>query len=98
MRILPKPLRFEWDRGNIGKNFKKHGISDKESEEVFGNKPLLISLDKRHSTKKEIRYHALGRTDGNKVLFLSFTVRQSRLRIISSRLASRKERKAYVQK
>lgn len=98
MKILPKFLKFEWDKGNIGKNLKKHGIADKESEEVFSNRPLLISLDKRHSTKKEIRYHSLGKTDENKVLFLSFMVRQNKVRIISARPASRKERKTYVKK
>ena len=56
MRVLPKPLKFQWDKGNIDKNFKKHGITDKESEEIFNNSPLLIALDKKHSTKEEIRY------------------------------------------
>lgn len=98
MKILPKPLEFDWDKGNINKNFKKHGVTDKESEEIFGNKPLLVSLDKEHSTKKEIRYHALGRTNESKVLFLSFTARKSKVGIISARPASRKERKIYVKK
>lgn len=98
MKILPKPLEFKWDKGNINKNFKKHGITDRESEEVFSNKPLLVSLDKKHSTKNEIRYQALGKTDENKVLFLSFTIRGNKLRIISARKASKAERRIYAKK
>ena len=45
MKILPKSVEFKWDKGNIDKNLKKHGITDKESEEIFSNRPLLISLD-----------------------------------------------------
>jgi len=95
MKILPKPLEFEWDKGNINKNLKKHGVTDKESEEVFNNKPLLVSLDKKHSIKTEIRYHAIGKTNGRDVLLLSFTVRDKTVRIISARPVSKKERGKY---
>jgi len=98
MKILPKPLGFEWDKGNINKNLKKHGVTDKESEEVFNNKPLLVSMDKKHSTKTEVRYHALGKTDENKVLFISFTTRDKKVRIISARIANRRERNKYANK
>lgn len=98
MKILPKPLEFEWDKGNKDKNLKKHGISDKEAEEIFNNVPLLVSLDKKHSTRIEVRYHALGKTDKNKVLFISFTVRNRNVRIISARKASKIERNKYVKK
>ncbi len=98
MKILPDSIEFEWDKGNIDKNLKKHGVCDKESEEVFYNKPVFLLLDVRHSTRREIRYYALGKTNENKILFLSFTVRKNRIRIISSRLANKKERKIYVEK
>jgi len=98
MKILPKPLEFEWDKGNINKNLKKHGVTDKESEEVFGNKPLLVSFDKKHSTRIEFRYNALGKTNQHQVLFISFTVRGVKARIISARQANRKERRKYVRK
>lgn len=98
MKILPEPLEFEWDKGNINKNFKKHGVADKESEEVFNNKPLFVSLDRKHSTTTEVRYHALGKTDENRALFLSFTVRANKVRIISARPASKKEKGQYGKK
>lgn len=98
MKILPEPVSFDWNKGNIDKNLKKHGVSNKEAEQVFSNKPLLLSLDKKHSTKTEIRYQALGKTDEDKILFLSFTVREQSIRIISARSASRKERDKYAKK
>ena len=91
--ILPKPLEFEWDSGNLDKNFKKHGIENRESEEVFLNNPL-ISEDKEHS-KTEKRYQCLGITDKNKKLFVSFTIRNDQIRIISVRNMDKKEKKIY---
>jgi len=98
VKILPKPVAFEWDKGNIDKNLVKHNVTDRESEEVFSNKPFLVSLDKKHSTKNEIRYQALGKTDAERILFLSFTIRGNKVRMISARPASRKERNIYAKK
>lgn len=94
MRILPDPVSFVWDKGNIDKNLKKHGVTNKEAEEVFENKPLLVSEDLKH-LKVEKRFQALGRTDKGKLLFLSFMVRDDFVRIISARIMSRKERGKY---
>lgn len=94
MRILPGPVSFVWDKGNIDKNLKKHGVTNKEAEEVFENKPLFISEDIKHS-KIEKRYKALGVTDNNKLLFLSFTVRIDKVRIISARNMNKKEKRTY---
>ena len=85
---------FDWDEGNIDKSYEKHGIHFKEAEEAFLNEPLIVDDDDKHS-KKEQRYHALGRTDEGKLLFISFTVRRSRIRVISARKQSKRERKEY---
>lgn len=42
-------IEFDWDKGNIDKNWLKHNVDFRECEEVFFNKPLLISFDKKHS-------------------------------------------------
>ncbi len=94
MKILPAPLSFEWNKGNIDKNLKKHGVTNKEAENVFENKPLLVSEDREHS-KTERRYQALGKTDTDRFIFISFTVRNDSVRIISARDMSRKERRVY---
>lgn len=94
MKIIPEPLLFEWDSGNIDKNFKSHQVSCQENEEVFANQPLLVVNDVKHSIKEK-RYHVLGRTNTNRQLFLSITVRNQKVRIISVRNMSRKEKKEY---
>ena len=87
---------FEWDKGNINKNQVKHNVSAFECEEIFFNKPLLIFSDEKHS-RAENRYYVLGQTDLNRRLFIVFTIRKDKIRIISARDMSRKERKIYEQ-
>jgi len=90
-------IGFEWDEGNSRKN-EKHGVTKAEVEQVFLNKPLLIAEDLKHS-EQEPRFHALGRTDANRFLHVTFTEHGggALIRPISARVASRKERKIYEQ-
>jgi len=83
-KILANCTGFEWDHGNITKNWDKHNVSAIECEQIFFNKPLIVKLDSKHS-KLENRYYALGRTDMNRLLFAVFTVRSEKIRIISVR-------------
>src|SRR5579863_6872771 len=85
---------FQWDRGNIDKNFHKHQVTPSESEQIFFNQPLIITGDSGHS-QREQRFYALGRTDAERLLFVSFTVRKKLIRVISSRTMSRQERRVY---
>jgi uncharacterized protein len=85
---------FEWSTGNIDKNWIKHKVSNTECEQVFFNEPLLIVVDEKHS-QKEKRFHALGRTENSRLLFISFTIRNNNIRIISARNMSKKERQYY---
>lgn len=94
IKILPKVVAFEWDKGNIDKNLKKHDVSNQEAEEVFFNKPFIIVEDKRHSLKEQ-RLQALGKTSKQRKVFLSFTIRQNRIRIISIRDMNKKEEVEY---
>lgn len=94
MKILLKPVIFEWDKGNINKNFIKHGVTNKEAEEVFSNKPFAASQDIKHSSAEK-RFQALGKTDEGRLLFVSFTIRNDIVRIISVRNMNKKEVKVY---
>src|SRR3989338_5967747 len=85
---------FEWDHGNIDKSFKKHGITPKESEEIFLDENLRVATDVKHA-QKESRYIAFGKTFTGRTLFSVFTTKEDKIRIISARLANRKERKIY---
>jgi uncharacterized DUF497 family protein len=89
---------FEWDSGNDRKNADKHGVTQSEAEEVFFGEPLLLVRDARHSTL-EPRFHALGRTDAGRRVHVTFTLREDgmRIRVISARDMSRRERAVYEQ-
>jgi uncharacterized DUF497 family protein len=91
---LDNCIGFDWDEGNTSKNWLKHKVTPSECEQIFFNQPLVVQADLNHS-KKETRYFALGQTDLKRTLFIAFTVRNNRIRIISARDMSRKEREVY---
>lgn len=97
MAKLPVPLAFNWDKGNTEKNWAKHKVHFKEAEEVFFNKPLKTFEDKKHS-QKEDRFVALGITNKGRKLYIVFTIRNKKIRIISARNQGLKERKFYEKK
>ena len=85
---------FNWDEGNIYKSEKKHGIKWQLIEELFFNEPLLLLEDLKHS-RDECRCFALGRTDDGLYLFVVFTKRAEKIRVISARTMNKKERRVY---
>jgi len=87
---------FEWDDGNARKSADKHSVSQAESEQIFFNAPLLMLEGVGHS-ELEPRIHALGKTDAERLLHVTFTLRAqgTRIRVISARDMSRKERTRY---
>ena len=87
---------FDWDEGNARKSTDKHDVGQPEAEQVFFNAPLLVVPDVKHSAR-EPRFHALGKTDQDRRLHVTFTLRRDEtlLRIISVRGMSRKERDFY---
>jgi uncharacterized DUF497 family protein len=89
---------FQWDEGNGRKSADKHRVSQSEAEETFSNEPLLVDSDTLHS-QAEPRYNALGHTDDNRFLHVTFALcDQGRLiRVISARDMNRKERTRYEQ-
>jgi len=84
---------FDWDEGNINKN-QKHDVVYTECEQIFFNEPIIILDDPKHSFS-EIRYAAFGVTDGDRKLVVIYTMRNKKLRVISARDMSRKERNFY---
>ena len=94
MKLLERIEGIDWDQGNIEKNWARHKVSFIECEELFFNRPLVVAEDRAHSTS-EGRYYALGRTPVDRYLFVVFTIRRNRIRIISARDMNRKERRVY---
>lgn len=91
---LSKVKGFQWDKGNVDKSYQKHGITPNEAEEVFLDENMLLMEDTKHS-KQEERFEAIGKIVKGTILFLAFTVRSNKIRIISVRVANKKERRQY---
>ncbi|MEX0617188.1 MAG: BrnT family toxin [Candidatus Woykebacteria bacterium] len=85
---------FDWDEGNILKNWEKHKVKHTEAEEVFENKPRFVFPDTQHS-KVELRYGILGVTNEKRLLSVTFMLRSNRTRVVSARDMSKRERKFY---
>ena len=88
---LPESLEFEWDEGNEQKNWLKHRVSAQEAEEPFFAEERAIRDDIRHSTGREARNILIGRSKRGRLLFIVYTIRKEKIRIISARDADKKE-------
>ncbi len=91
-----KAFEFQWDKGNISKN-KKHNVTDEEAEEVFFDKNKLILKDILHSAGEE-RFRIIGKTKKGRLMFVAFTKRDNKIRIISARDINKKEVHLYEKK
>jgi uncharacterized protein len=83
---------FEWDEGNRDKKWDNHKVAWWEIEETF----FVGAPDPSHSDQ-ESPFYALGRTKGRRLLQIVFIIRGTKIRPISARNMSRKERKVYGQ-
>lgn len=92
--IVFLPIAFDWNKWNIGKNFIKHKVAWYGCEEIFFNKPIVETIHLQE-TDREQRFYALGVSDKQRKLAVIFTIRRNRIRIISAKDMSRKERRAY---
>ncbi len=85
---------FDWDEGNILKNWEKHKVKHTEAEEVFENKPKYVFPDTKHS-EFELRYGVLGVSNEKRLLSVTFTLRDNKIRVVSARNMSQRERNLY---
>ena len=85
---------FEWDDGNREKNWLTHHVEWTEAEEAFVSTPILVLPDPKHSDDED-RLVLLGRTLADRRIVVVFTIRKNRIRVISARDMSKKERKMY---
>jgi len=88
---------FDWDDGNILKNEIKHNLKAKVIEEIFHNTPLIIVEDNKHSNSIECRCVAFGKLNSGDYTIVIFTKRDNKIRVISARAMSKKERLFYEQ-
>jgi uncharacterized DUF497 family protein len=85
---------FEWNEHKRARNLKVHGIDFRESEEAFDDPLALLRSDPDHSPVEQ-RFIIVGRSKSGRVLLTVFTERYERIRIISSRRATRREVRNY---
>jgi uncharacterized DUF497 family protein len=90
-------VQFEWDPIKAQQNIEKHQVSFEEAQTVFANPNARIIADEWHSDHEE-REIIIGHSQRNRLLFVVFVERiQLIIRIISARLATKKERNDYEQ-
>ena len=87
-------LIFEWDAQKAGENEQKHGVSFIEASEVFDDDHSSSVPDPDHSSD-EARYLIFGMSKQGKHLVVSYTERGDRIRLVSARQMTSRERKAY---
>jgi uncharacterized DUF497 family protein len=87
-------MEFEWDEDKAEANERKHGVSFTEAQTVFGDPLSLTGYDPHHSDEED-RYITMGTSVEQRLLVVSHTDRGDRVRIISAREATRKERRDY---
>ncbi len=97
MKSFSESKSFDWDEGNINKNWDKHRVHHLECEEIFFNEPIVTKVEKRGVSQEE-RVSALGLTNEGRFLFVVFTIRTGKIRVVSARDMNKKERKIYDEK
>ena len=87
-------LDFEWDSSKAASNLAKHGVSFEEASVVFADPLGRITIDPRHSVDEE-RYVLLGVSSKRRLLAVMYVERGEKIRLISARPSTRKERRDY---
>jgi uncharacterized protein len=87
-------LEFEWDPIKAEASLRKHGVSFAEAATVFGDELSATIGDPDHS-KNEDRFITIGLSNRQRLLMVSYTERNDRIRIISARELTQAERREY---
>ena len=90
-------LRFVWNRNKAATNLRDHRVLFDEAASVFDDTLALIFDDDQHS-EDEFRELIVGYSNHSRLLFVCFTERGGSIRLISARLATRKEANLYETK
>jgi uncharacterized protein len=87
-------LQFTWDPAKAAANLRKHGVSFEDAATVFRNPLAKVLPDPTHG-EQEQRSLIVGHSAGGRLLLVVFTEAEDRIRIISGRDASARERREY---
>lgn len=86
-------MEFEWDERKNKANIRRHGIDFNEAKEIFNRKDIYTYFDIR--SYKEDREISMGPLSNLVLITVVHTTRFDKIRIISARKATKKERKKY---
>jgi uncharacterized protein len=89
-------LEFEWHQAKAEANFSSHGVSFNLAQTVFKDPFAIERLDDRQDYGEQ-RFVMIGMAEGNFLLFVAYTERAERVRIISARRATQDEQDDYFQ-
>ena len=92
METIINNIVFEWDDEKNRINKRKHNVDFNDAAKVFGDENRIEWLDEEHSDE-ENRYITIGRV--KKILFVIYTERENKTRLISARRADKEERMMY---
>ena len=87
-------LTFGWDEVKAKENLKKHGVNFEEGKTIFNDSFLFTFPDIEHSVNEE-RYINIGLSANGRILIVIHTERQEKIRIVSCRKATARERRFY---
>jgi uncharacterized DUF497 family protein len=87
-------LQFERDAEKAASNWKKHVVSFEEASTILSD-PLEATVHDPDHSDQEDRYVSIGMSAGRRILVVSYTERDDHIRIISARVANKRERKQY---
>ena len=89
-------LEFEWHKAKAEANLRRHGVSFDLAQTVFKDPFAIERLDDRENYGEE-RFVIIGVAEGKVLLFVAYTERQERIRIISARRATQYEQDDYFE-
>ena len=89
-------MEFEWHDAKAEANWQAHGVSFDLAKTVFKDPFAVERLDDREDYGEE-RFVLIGMAEGNVVLFVAYTEREGRMRIISARRATENEQDDYFE-
>ena len=90
-------MEFEWDIRKAAANLRKHGVSFEEAATAFGDYLSTTASDPDHSTEEE-RYITVGLSNLGRLLIVAHSERGGRIRIISARTLTGREKRDYENK
>lgn len=91
--VVKDITEFIWDEANI-LHIARHNVLPEEAEDAFFDTDNILDEDSKHSTIEE-RFIIIGKTQTGRILYQVFTIREHKIRVISSRDINRKEIHLY---